>query len=167
MTSSKKNIISVPIDLQFAIVQDYLIIDPTTTQVETMFNYSFEEDCPWTHVACRLLPPACLPDALIRGTNAAAAFEITCDDEWILKGAVRNGVDLTVPRLRQICLSLKVTLPRAGEGSGKNGSVLKSDIVGVFIRHLWPDADDDFITEVFAKMMKQEKERLTPVCWQW
>ena len=125
-----------------------------------MFNYSFEEDCPWTHVACRLLPPACLPDALIRGTNATAAFEITCDDEWILKGAVRNGVDLTVPRLRQICLSLKVTLPRAGEGSGKNGSVLKSDIVGVFIRHLWPDADDDFITEVFAKMMKQEKEKV-------
>ena len=110
-------------------------------------------------MACRLLPPACLPEELVPHA-CSTAFEVTFGSEWILKGAVRSGVDLTVPRLRQICLSLEVKLPKPKEGSGKNGAMKKEDYVRSLIGHLWPQGSEEFYKEVFAKMMKLNKEKV-------
>lgn len=134
------------------------MVDPATAEVQVMFNYTFDEACHWKHVACRLLPPACLPEAL--AADGPTAFEVTCGDEWILKGAVAAGVDLTVPRLRQICLSLQVALPPPKKGSGKNGAMKKEDYVRSLIKHLWPECTPEWFQEVFAKMMKLKKEKV-------
>eukprot|EP00435_Cladocopium_sp_Y103_P047920 s1957_g14.t1 len=106
-------------------------------ELKFMFNFKVAEDiCEWRRVLAKALPPACIP---VNFSYLGSIFQVDSKDEWILRGALRDGVFLTIQQLRSICVSLKVVLPGKKQGSGKNGNVVKKDIALCLLKHVFPD----------------------------
>ena len=131
--------------------KEYLLVDMTRKKLDVLFNYTFDEDCPWKHIPVRILPPACLPLAISH--KVSSAYQITGASEWILKGSMKAGVDISMPHLRTICRQLNVTLPGKLCGSGKNGALKKRDFVRSLIQHVFPGCSDDFFKDIYALML--------------
>lgn len=121
-------------DIVSTLHQEYLLVDTSRQQLEVLFNYSYDEDCPWKHVKCNLLPPACLPETLT--PIVGSAYEVVSANEWILRAAVEAGVDIPNERLKTVCTSLKVMLPGPKQGSGKGGNRKRVDYVRSLVQHL-------------------------------
>ena len=130
-------------------------MDESRKKLGVLFNYDYDETCQWRNVRFRVLPPACLPKDL---SHVGSAFEVMDNDEWLLRGAVRSGVDLKVPKLKMICTSLGVALPGPKQGSGKRGNLKRQDFVQSLIKHLWPDCTDEFSKATYNVMMKTTKQ---------
>lgn len=119
--------------------------------IEVMFNFDVAEgQGPWRRVLVQNVPPACLPAAL---HSVGTAFLITSKNEWLLRGAVREGCQLNVEQLKSVCSSLKVPLPGNGEGSGKRGGVVKKDYAAKLIKYLFPDAPEVEFNNMLLAMM--------------
>jgi len=131
-------------------------VDESRKKLDVLFNYDYDDACEWRNVRFRVLPPACLPKDL--ASHVGSAFEVLDNDEFLLKGAVRAGVQINVPTLRKICTTLGVALPGPKQGSGKGGNVKKQDIVKCLIKYLWPDCTDEEFRETFNAMMRLKKE---------
>ena len=110
-------------------------------KLKFMFNFKVAEDlCEWRRVVAKPLPPACIP---VNFSFLGSIFQIDSKDEWVLRGALRDGIFLTVQQLRSICGSLKVALPGRKQGSGKNGNVVKKDIALCLLKHVFPDLSEN------------------------
>ncbi|CAK9075933.1 Uncharacterized protein SCF082_LOCUS36698 [Durusdinium trenchii] len=132
--------------------KEYLTFNTENEDVHFLHNFSFDETCKWRYVSHRILPPACLPDALPVG---GTAFEVLDRDQWIARGALQSGLNLTIERLRNVCTAVKCKLPQ--RGTGKGGRIKKIDIVRALVNHLWPDESEDFVKDIVRKMMGESK----------
>lgn len=113
---------------------------------DLLFNYSFHENSKWRFVEHTLLPPACMPAALHFLSSAAVVHK---HDQWILKGSIKSGLFLNLPRLRQVCVTLQV---RPARGSGKNGALTKLDWAKTLVSHLWPGCNQEFLSECVSNL---------------
>ena len=126
--------------------------------LEMMFNFNIaENDGPWRKTSFSVLPPACLPPALSH-LGSAIVVEARGREEWLLRGAVFDGIEFTLRQLQSICSSLDVPLPAKGKGSGKRGLLVKRDYANSLIRFLYPLAPDS----EFERMMKLMVGNLPP-----
>ncbi|CAK9104319.1 unnamed protein product [Durusdinium trenchii] len=130
---------------------EFLTMPDEWEGIEVMFNFDVAEgQGPWRRVLVQNVPPACLPAAL---HSVGTAFLITSKNEWLLRGAVREGCQLNVEQLKSVCSSLKVPLPGNGEGSGKRGGVVKKDYAAKLIKYLFPDAPEVEFNNMLLAMM--------------
>ena len=68
---------------------------------------------------------------------------MTGEPQSLVKSAVKSGVFLTVKSLEQIQSMLGYKLPDKGQGSGKNGALVKLDHAKCLVDFLWPGATPD------------------------
>ena len=72
-----------------------------------------------------------------------SAWLVTGEPQSLVKSAVKSGVFLTVKSLEQIQSMLGYKLPDKGQGSGKNGALVKLDHAKCLVDFLWPGATPD------------------------
>eukprot|EP00435_Cladocopium_sp_Y103_P028493 s2646_g7.t1 len=89
-----------------------------------MSNYTFQENYGnWEAVETETVIPACLEEGF-----RFSSFGLRVKSfQPLLQAAVWKGTFLTVKHLTQISKVLGLTLPNKGQGSGKNGNVVKVD----------------------------------------
>ena len=133
-----------------------LLIPPQSAvyRVDWLHNFSFDDASGWKYVVTRILPPACLPEEL--STMAWSAIEVLTYDT-LLRGGIRSGISLSVPRLNQVCASIQCPVPAKGQGSGKAGRVKKVDLVKSLITFLWQNDSKESQKEMVRGMMGWNK----------
>lgn len=125
---------------QYRTLQEFLILPELPdvefpTYVHFLHNHDVTDRSVWKRVGCLPLPPASLPLEL---GHLGSAWAVQKRDS-ILKAGLKQGLTLTVPQIRQIFFSMKISAPTVG--SGKRGNIIKLDWVKKLIRHLFPDDD--------------------------
>eukprot|EP00435_Cladocopium_sp_Y103_P036593 s312_g9.t1 len=126
--------------------QDYLVICPPVSMSlplarDLCWMVNFDVDGDWRFVPVKRLVRALLPRALYE-SGRCFSWEITSQEyEPLLTSAVREGVWISLANIRQICHSLEVEPPRAKQGSGKGGAVVRVDWARKLVQHLFPGAD--------------------------
>ena len=112
----------------------------------------------WTMLPTKLLLHSELPVHL---QAFGSAWEIVGQPQPLLKSAVQQGVNLTLPHLEKLQEILKFRLPARGSGSGKNGSVVKLDYAMSLVNLLHPDASQadkkSMIDSIMGKMISKVK----------
>ena len=77
-----------------------------------------------------------------------------CGNEEPLVGAgLKSGVALNMSHLQLLHAHYKFSLPRKGQGSGKNGNVIKIDFVKALLNHLFPDMTEEEKQDLVDGMM--------------
>eukprot|EP00439_Symbiodinium_sp_Y106_P040768 s155_g5.t1 len=124
--------------------------------LKVKFMHCFELRGPWRMVPTQPLLRAFTPLEL----NSPFAWMICGPPEPLLEAALKKGVSIVVPHLKQICAMLGVEIPRTG--GGKGGRVLKVDIAGALISALFTNASEDerkrMISAICGNSQKAPKE---------
>ncbi|CAJ1405664.1 unnamed protein product [Effrenium voratum] len=100
-----------------------------------MFNHLVARDSLWKKVPFELMLPALAPKQL-----AGRGCVIKCSqiEEEIVPAAIHSGIFLTRDQLWSLHLAETFKLPPKGEGSGKRGALVKSDLAKAAIKPLLP-----------------------------
>eukprot|EP00435_Cladocopium_sp_Y103_P065603 s253_g27.t1 len=106
------------------------------TFVHFLHNHDVTDQSVWKRVDCIPLPPASLPVELGHLGSAWAVQKRAS----LLKAGLKEGLQLTVPQIKQIFFSLEISAP-TGRGSGKKGNIVKLDWVKKLIQHFFPGDD--------------------------
>ena len=125
-----------------------------------MFNHTLSEAEPtWRFVPFRLVVPSAVPNHL---QDYTCLLKQTSPEEHIVKASVKSGVFLTKTQLDNVLRAIGVARP--SKGSGKNGSVIKTDLAQSLLRHLFPDEpqDGDECKRMWSALMGTTKQPTCP-----
>ncbi|CAK9074966.1 Uncharacterized protein SCF082_LOCUS39634 [Durusdinium trenchii] len=75
------------------------------------------------------------------------------NEEPLVVAGLKSGVALNMSHLQLLHAHYKFSLPRKGQGSGKNGNVIKIDFVKALLNHLFPDMTEEEKQDLVDGMM--------------
>ena len=110
----------------------------------------------WRCVSYEALAPQQVPADL---QDYCSVLRQTEPPQDIVRAAIKQGVFLTKEQIRNLWQIEKFEIPGPKQGSGKGGSLLKTDWVASLIKHYFKDIDDtsDEYLKMFNSMMGSTK----------
>ena len=112
----------------------------------------------WRMVPTAIRTPSELPEGL---RSYGSAWEVTGAPQPLLKSGVKEGIFLTVKQLELIHSKLGFSVPEKGQGSGKNGAIIKIDLAQALVESLWgedtPEEKKRMVDQICGKIMTKVK----------
>lgn len=136
-------------------------LSPPTAEPSWIFNDRLTGSS-WKHVPVDLLHPWQMPTKL---KQFGVAFYQTGELEELIQGALRSHIFLTDAELRLIQkdVRFKVANPKAKEGHGKNGQLVKIDFAEGLVNHYFPDLSskekDDMVQALMGNRWRHVTKR--------
>lgn len=137
--------------------KDHLVIDASAFDKVPIFmiNADLQESCPWQVVVTEQVLPACMEPAV--AFSVGSWFKIK-EQLLLVKGAIQQGVLLTVPQLKAVVGFNKIEMPE--KGSGKKGAYKKIDWATAVARHFCPDFSQEDLNWVISQLMSSGKTKV-------
>ncbi|CAK9047681.1 Uncharacterized protein SCF082_LOCUS26671, partial [Durusdinium trenchii] len=102
-----------------------------------MMNSEITGEGRWKMLPTTLLLPSQLPVEL---RTYGSVWQVTGEPQPLLASAVMAGLFLTLSTLQSLHAMLKFKHPDKGQGSGKNGGIVKHDYSEALVNMLFPEA---------------------------
>ena len=127
----------------------YLRPDTNQSRPSFLTITALGDDCPWEFVPTQALPACCLP----ADTPAAGCLiKVTGPHEGPLRSGLRRAVPLAVWQLKAVINHLKLKMPVKGEGTNKDKSVGRMDLIRVVVGHVFADLTADEREQLALKL---------------
>ena len=119
-------------------------------------NFTGRENCPWQHVPTAVVPPCCLPpDAPPALGMALISGEL---QSLVVGGLQQPNMNITVKQIQLLMADLGIELPVFPNGSGKNGRILKVDLLRTLVRNMFKDMTREQQEEIINNLLGKGKK---------